>query len=498
MSPHLFNWQLIMRVQLRDYQLNVVDAVRNGYASGFRSILVVLPTGGGKTVIFCNITERTAMRGNRVMMLVHRQELLTQTSEHLERLGVDHGIIAPGHSMTGDVVQVASVQTLVKRIDRVPPPSLIIVDECHHANASSWRAVIDRWPQAFLLGVTATPCRLDGTGLGRGSGGYFDTMIEGPTVRQLIDDGHLAPPLIYAPPTDLDLSGVHIKMGDYVQSEVAQRIDKPKITGSAIEHYMRLCPGAPAIAFCASVQHAEHVAAEFNAYGIPASSIDGKLPDSVRKSRITGLANGQFKVLTSCNIISEGTDIPVVTAAILLRPTQSLGLYLQQVGRCLRTHPQKTHAIVLDHVGNCLRHGLPDDVRSWSLNARKKKSKADDESEVKFRRCANCFAVFGMSVTHCPQCGTKVSWKPKEREVKQVAGELKLLSGEDIEKMNAARHARQEQGRAMSLEALRAIAVKRGYRPEWAERVWDAKRRKIELKQSRWDAVSHSQMAMAI
>jgi superfamily II DNA or RNA helicase len=471
---------LIMRVILRDYQVKAVENIRDAYRRGLRAPLLVLSTGAGKTVIFCDITERVVLKKNRVYILVHRQELLRQTSEHLDRLGIDHGLIAPGNSLTGDPVQVASVQTLVKRLHKLPEPDLIILDECHHSAAGSWRKILDAWPRARLLGVTATPCRLDGSGLGKHVGGYFDCLVEGPTIRNLIDRGFLSQPVVYAPPSEVDLSGVQIKAGDFDQKQIAERVDKPKITGCAIEHYQRLCPGAPAIAFTTTIEHAEHVAAQFNAAGIPAAHLAGDLPDTVRRHRIEQLANGQLRVLTSCNIISEGTDIPVVTAAILLRPTQSMGLYLQQVGRALRVCPGKSKAIILDHVGNCLRHGLPDEKRSWTLDASKKKKREKNEiQEARNRQCDVCYAVFSAGLSKCPQCGAEV--KTSREKLMVVDGELKEMTAESIENWRKVRKI--EEWRADSLEEFIEIGRQRGYAPAWAHIRWENRKRRMRARQ---------------
>jgi DNA repair protein RadD len=464
-----------MLVSLRQYQTDAVHAIREQYRAGKRAPLLVLSTGSGKTVIFCHITELMQHKGKRVIIGVHRQELLRQTSEHLETLGVRHGLIAAGHSQTGDLVQVASIQTLARRIASVPEPDLLVLDECHHANARTWRDVIGAWAKARLLGVTATPCRLDGTGLGQHAGGFFDALVQGPDIRWLIDSGYLAQPIVYAPPTAIDMSAVHVRGGDFAAGELEKAIDKPMITGCAVDHYRRICPGVPAIAFCASVKHADHVASEFSGAGIPSQAISGDLADNVRKHRILALASGEIRVLTSCDIISEGTDVPVVTAAILLRPTCSPGLYLQQVGRCLRPHSGKTNAIVLDHVGNCMRHGLPDDVRSWSLDGSKRKGKAGagQDAAAKIRQCAACYAVFPAGLTHCPQCGAVV--KVNGRELKHVDGELRLISREEIA---AKREARREVGMAATLPELLQIAKDRGYKPGWAYIRWNLKQRK--------------------
>jgi superfamily II DNA or RNA helicase len=319
-----------LNLQLRPYQETIVSDLRRAYREGSRAVLLASPTGSGKTAVFAYITEGAARRGNRVMILVHRQELLSQCSGALTDLGVPHGMIAPNRTMTYDPVQVASVQTLVRRLQKTPAPNLIIVDEAHHAAAGSWRRIIEHYRKSLILGVTATPVRLDGQGLGVETGGYFDRMVLGPSVRELIEQGYLSRPVVYAPPVGADLAGVHRRFGDFVAKETAERMDKPHITGNAVDHYLRICPNAPAIAFCSSVKHAEHMAERFRDAGIPSESLDGTLDDRMRRHRIMALADGRIRVLTSCDIVSEGTDIPVVTAAILLRPTQSTGLYLQQ------------------------------------------------------------------------------------------------------------------------------------------------------------------------
>lgn len=469
-----------MKVEPHHFQYDIINKVRQAYSRGFKAPLVVSPTGSGKTVIFCYIAERACAKNNPVMILTHRDSILRQIDDHLELLGVPHGIIAAGRSMSGELTQVASVQTLVRRLELIRrKPAVIIIDEAHHTNAATWKKILQAFPEALLLGVTATPMRMDGSGLGIGAGGFFDTMILGPTIRELIDQGYLAPPIVYAPPTDVDLSGIKIIGGDFVQKEIAHRMDKPKITGCAIEHYQRICPGVPAIAFCATVKHAEHVAEEFNAAGIIASSIDAKLSHAVRKYRIHALATGQIKVLTSCDIISEGTDIPVVTTAIMLRPTHSMSVYLQQGGRVLRTHPDKTHAIILDHVGNCMRHGLVDDLRTWTLAGKIKKKKTEEEN-IKIRRCPKCFAVYAANLSTCPQCGQAfISLRKAGRDVKQIDGNLIQITKAEIVERQIQR--RREVGMARTLEELVQIGRERGYHPAWAGRVWNARQMKSRV-----------------
>lgn len=452
---------------LRDYQQESVDKIRSAMSMGFRAPLLQLPTGGGKTVIFCHIAEQAAAKGKRVYILVHRQELLRQTSKSLSEMRVEHGLIAAGKSMSLiDPVQIASVQTIVRRIDKIPPPDLIIIDEAHHAVAGTWQKILDAFPKALHLGVTATPIRMDGRGLGKHCGGYFDALINGPTMRWMIERGYLSQPLVYAPPSGVDFGGVKMVAGDYNKKEINHRMDKPTITGCAIDHYQRLCQGMPAIAFCASVMHAEHVAEQFDSAGIPAASIDGKMQSAQRERRIKDLASGQIKVLTSCDIISEGTDIPIVGAAILLRPTKSLGLNMQQVGRALRPYPGKSNAVILDHVGNVMRHGLPDQDRVWTLDGQRRsgRRKNDDEADVAMRMCQKCFACFGAHTSVCPQCGTR--YMPKVNEIKQVDGQLRQISEFDV-KAKAPRYDRSERAHLNRLIAkckARGMSVSDGYR----------------------------------
>ena len=459
-------------LELRPYQTDSVTELREAYANGAKSPLYVLPTGGGKTFSFAYIAMLTANRGGRVLILVHRSELIKQSSATLDFIGVPHGIVAPGHSATDDAVQIASVQTLARRIKkRAYHADLIIVDEAHHAVAGSWRKILDAFPEARILGVTATPCRLDGRGLD----GVFDAMIQGPSVSDLIEAGYLSEYSLFAPSCDLDMSRVTRRGGDYAKNEIAEQVDKPTITGSAVGHYRRLCDGRPAIAFCATVKHAEHVAETFRIAGYNSESLDGTLDAETRAARIAGLASGEIHVLTSCEIISEGFDLPAVAVAILLRPTASTSLYLQQVGRALRPFPGKSKAVILDHVGNTLRHGLPDEDREWSLDGLAKRSRGATEAGPSFIQCARCFFCF-VPEPRCPHCGAECAL-PKDRTPDEVEGELVELSAEEIAAARAAR--KREEGRAGTLEELLALAKQRGYKPGWAHYRWTARQKRM-------------------
>lgn len=455
---------------LRPYQQQAVDGIRDSFKRGNKAPLLVLPTGGGKTIVFTYIASNASARGKRVLVLVHRIELMRQTSEKLHTFGVDHGLINPLFTPTyWKPVQVASVQTLVNRLNKLAsaPPDLIIVDEAHHATASTWRKIIAAYPNALVLGVTATPCRGDGSGLGADSDGLFDDLIVGPQIADLIGEGFLVQPKVYAPLERIDLSGLRTRMGDYVKDDLEKAVDKPKITGKAVDHYAKLCPGAPAVAFCVSIKHAEHVAEEFKAAGFRAVALDGSHDDDYRKRILRGLATGEVQVVTSCDLISEGTDIPAIGAAILLRPTQSLGLYLQQVGRALRPCEGKDRAVILDHVGNVLQHGMPDDHRAWSLDGTEKRKRGEKtEPTIRVNQCEQCFAVHPPAPA-CPHCGHVRH--VEDRAPQEVDGELKEVSAEQAALIRRQRQV--EVAKARTREELEAIARARGYKPGWVQHV---------------------------
>ncbi len=460
-------------ITLYDFQESLLSRVSTEWRDGGVAPMLVLLTGGGKTTIFCEATRRAARRGKRTLILVHRRELLKQASRTLDGFGIEHSLIASGMSFFHQrAVQVASVQTLVKRLGKLRgwSPDLIIVDECHHAvGGNTWGRVLEHFDQARVLGVTATPQRMDGKGLGVDQGGFFDRMVVGPSVAELTARGYLSPAVVYAPKQQIDLSGVKTRMGDWAPGELAAAVDRPMLTGDAVAHYQRLCAGEPAIAFCASVAHAEHVAESFRAAGFQAASVDGSLPASERERRIADLGRGELHVLTSCDIISEGTDIPVVSAAIMLRPTQSVALALQQMGRALRVYPGKQRAVILDHAGNVFRHGLPDDARDWSLAGQPKKGKARQDDAAPVKQCGQCYTVHRPAPA-CPACGFVYPVNP--REIEHVDGDLEEITAQAMK-----REHKREQGAAQSMEQLVALGRARGYKNPyaWASHIWNAR-----------------------
>ena len=426
-------------------------------------MLLQCPTGAGKTVIFSEITRSAAAKGKSVFILVHRRELVKQASAKLTDAGVKHGIISAGFEPSNHLVQVASVQTLVRRFHLVSEPNLIIIDEAHHAVAGSWLKISDHFAHAKIIGVTATPSRLDGRGLGS----VFDALALGPSVEQLVKLGFLCPHKVFAPPPLVDLKGIKTRAGDYANDQLSEAMDRPTITGSAVDTYRRLADGLPAIAFCCSIKHATSVCQSFNAAGYRAKLVSGSMPMEDRDEAIAGLADGRTQILCSVDVVSEGTDVPAVSAAILLRPTQSEALYLQQVGRVLRPQPGKI-AIVLDHVGSTCKHGFVDDRRLWSLDSKPKRQRKD-EPAVSVRQCPVCFAAFKPQPI-CPCCGHE--FPNKTRTLTEREGELKEMRREDARERMERKERRKEQGRARTLPELLALAAKKGYKPGWAYKIF--------------------------
>ena len=452
-------------MELRPYQAQAVSGLRDALRTA-DSALLVMPTGAGKTVVFTEIARLATQKNKTVFVLVHRRELVNQASDKLKKAGVEHGIIAAGFDRSNHSVQVCSVQTLVRRLSTVTtPPDLVIIDEAHHSVAGSWDKIIGHFTNAKIVGVTATPSRLDGRGLGT----HFLTLVQGPYVAQLVDSGFLSQHKVFAPPIKVDLTKVKTRAGDYAKDDLDQAMDRPTITGDCISHYRRLADGLPAIAFCCSVKHATSVCSAFRAAGYRAKLVTGNMPMEERDEAISGLADGRTQILCSVDVVSEGTDVPEVSAAILLRPTQSEALYLQQVGRILRPQPGKI-AIVLDHVGSTVKHGFVDDRRIWSLDAKPKRQRKD-EPAPSVRQCPQCFAAFKPQPV-CPMCGHEFPVKPK-RQLTQREGELKEMRRQDaIER----REKRKEQGRARTLPELLALADRKGYKRGWAYKIFYGRR----------------------
>ena len=454
-------------MSLRQYQVDLIEQIRYGLRE-HRRILAVLPTGAGKTHTFCTIAQLSTQRNNNVLILVHRSELLQQTSARLTAMGVEHGIIAPKHPTKHAQVQLASINSAARRLSQFPwSPNLIIVDEAHHCAARSWQKVLEGYPNAIIIGWTATPARLDGKGLSSA----FDGLVEGPSISRLIGQGYLSRYRLFAPPNQIDRSAFRRRGGDFRTEEIDQVACQPREIAAAVLNYRQYAAGKQAIAFCGSIRHAQIVRSAVVEAGIPAVDIDGTLSAAERTARIEAFKSGAIKILVSVDLISEGFDVPGCECVLLLRPTASLSIYLQQVGRALR--PSDGEAIVLDCAGNAIEHGLPCQLRQWSLKDTIK-SRDMDQVAVPIRVCEKCFAVYRPAPS-CPHCGhVPESKRELPKEVDQVLVEIDVRAAAAAERAEKKKR-KSEVGKARTLEELLKIAQDRGYSPNWARMVLKAR-----------------------
>lgn len=388
---------------LYDYQTR---AVQSAIDSLLESPIVVLPTGGGKTVIACEIMRLLPGPG---IFTAHRQELIFQARDRLQSHGIDAGIIMAGTRPTDARIQVASKDTLRNR--KMPPCEWIIIDECHHAVSKSYQFAIDR-PR---IGLTATPFRLDGRGLGE----MFGKIIVAAWPDELMSAGRLISPRIYGPKSAIDLSGVKTIAGDFHQGQLGATMGKSKLVGDIVEHWLSIAPNRKTLAFAVDIQHSLKIRDEFRSAGIKAEHVDGGTDADERARLFRAVASGEISVLSNCQIATEGVDIPALECLIIARPTKSVALHLQIFGRGLRTFPGKTDCIVLDHAGNTARLGVfPWSRLPYSLDGIERDVGA---VELGPKQCKQCYALCDRFAAFCPECGAPFESK---REIKHVAGRL--------------------------------------------------------------------------
>lgn len=416
---------------LRPYQDKIINDIKQELRSGKKSVLTVSPTGSGKTAMFATIATGAIQKNNRVLILVHRKEIMEQTVITLHRLGITAGTISAGKKLSDEAIQVAMTGTLVRKLDKVEKPQIIISDEAHHDLFSNQRGqILTKWSDVPRLGFTATPERLDGRGLCE----IYESMVLGPQIADLVADGWLSTPVMYAPPQKKEY---HITRGDFDLKEQFEAMKERTITGDVIAHYREKLDHKPTVCFCVNIEHCWMMAEAFKSAGYRAAVVYGDMPRSEREAAINGLATGEVEIVCSCDVISEGVDVPVMTGAILLRRTQSLALFLQQAGRALRpVFPQgfdslnataqerisamakagKPHAIILDHAGNYPLHGHILALRQWSLDAKPRKERGESLPQV--RSCPRCYGVFSGHPAVCPACG--YSWIAEETKAKEL------------------------------------------------------------------------------
>lgn len=418
----------------RDYQLAGIEEARRIIAAGCVALLLVMATGGGKTVVAALVAHGAAKKGKRCLFVGPRREIVAQAFWKLVEAGVpelDMGVImADGtipHAVTRQPynarrphapVQVASVQTLANR--KLPPADVVFIDEAHHSTSETWARIIDHYRAAgaVVIGLTATPCRADGRGLGS----LFSKLHVISTFAELA--AHPAGPFLLAPrtyttPRRADLSKVKLTaMGDYQQQQLAAAMDKADLVGDVVEHYQRLGADRKGVVFAASVEHSKHLATAFNAAGIRTEHLDGEVDPDVRDAILARLRSGKTTIVTNFGVLTEGWDEPEVGYVGLARPTKSLSLFLQMAGRGCRPAPGKRDVLLVDHAGAVHEHGLPQDDREWSLDGRVKRKGA-----VAVRTCDGCYAALPGGTAVCTECG--YVFPVEEREVPEVVdGEL--------------------------------------------------------------------------
>jgi DNA repair protein RadD len=452
---------------LRPYQIEAVKRIDAAVAAGCRRLLVVAPTGSGKTILFAELVRRAVEQGQRALVMAHRRELISQASGKLYSAGIDHGILLSGFPpRPGEAVQVASVATLhargirSKSID-MPRADLVIVDEAHHVCARIYRQILDAYPDAVVIGLAATPCRGDGRGLGDS----FEQLIEGPQVSALIEAGYLVGTQVFAPSRP-DLTGVRMERGDYVERELAPRMDQQHLVGDLVAHWLRLAGRRPTALFASSVGHSVHTRDEFRRAGVLAEHIDGTTPVEERDAILAGLTSGRVEVVCNYGVLTEGWDAPAVSCVILARPTKHHGLFRQMIGRVLRPAPGKADAIVLDHAGATYEHGLIEDPVRWSLHADRRAELPTQRARAEHRQsalvdCPECHAI-RLQGHPCSVCG----WRPRPKPVAvEVAdGELTAVD-RNRRVVVVAKWSETERRRIQQMLAW--IARERGYAPGW-------------------------------
>jgi DNA repair protein RadD len=401
---------------LRPYQSRAIESLRALRRAGHRRILLVAPTGSGKTVIFCAMIATAVGNGLRVLVVAHRKEILDQFWGALRtHHGIEAGVIRADDERAFSLapVQLASVQTLTRR--DLPPAELVIVDEAHRTPGESYRRVLEAYPKATIIGGTATPTRLDGSPLKE----HFDSLCEVARYSELIASGALMAPVVYAPVHVPDLSRVKKIAGDYHEGELEKVMVQPHVIGDVVAEWKEKAHGRSTVVFAVGVEHSKAITAAFLAAGVRAAHLDGTTSEDERLQVLLKLETGSLDVVSNVGVLCEGWDQPRVKCCVMARPTLSLTLYMQCVGRILRPFGDLP-PIVLDHAGNTERHGLPHEDRVWTLDGKAQRVKA-----FSHHICKQCFAY--VEGNPCPLCGYEAP--VKHREVRTAPGSLAPVGG---------------------------------------------------------------------
>lgn len=521
-------------IELRPYQVDLKVNTSRAIKIHKR-VLLQLATGGGKTAVSSAMIEGCVRAGWPVWFLCHRDELVRQTSKTLEKMNIDHGFVAAGYPKeTRHQVLVCMVATVGRRLDKMKAPKIIFVDEGHHAVAGTWLKILEAFPDALVVGLTATPERLDGRGLDD----VYKALIPGPQLRWLMDEGWLCDYRLWshAPP---DLSRMKTRGDDYDQDQLAKTMSDSALVGDAVAHYLKIAPGERGVSFCVNIEHALITRDAFRRAGVRCEEVDGNTDKDVRRNMLEAFKRGDLDILTSVDLFGEGFDLPEMSVAIFQRPTKSLALAMQQAGRTFRpvwapgtdmstregrlwgiANGPKPCAYLLDHAGNFgpeRPHGMPDDEREWKLEGRKKGKGNSGGPGAKV--CANCFGSNPQGVTTCRYCGTEFILTP--REIAVIEGDLVEIEREQKRQAEAsvpvadAKSFRElvdifmarginspavpaeavwtKEGHTVTeqefYDACKYVALKKGYKRGWAEYAIRLRRERIKkLEKQKVDA----------
>lgn len=459
---------------LRPYQTRFVGDIRAAWQCGSKAVLGVMPTGGGKTVCFSDIT---AEHRGLSCTIAHRQELVGQISLSLARAGVIHRIIAPNNIISSILAEhraqfgrtfysptalaaAVGIDTLLAREDAVTrwaeQVTQVTIDEAHHVLLENkWGRGVAMFPNALVLGVTATPQRADGKGLGAHHDGIFDAMVLGPTTADLIAAGYLSPYEIVVPESDFDVEHLRVtEGGDFSPKQLKEASEASHIVGDVVEQYLKWANGLQGITFATDVETANKMAARYRERGVIAEAVSAKTPENVRNEFVRRFRRREITQLVNVDLFGEGFDVPGVEVVSSARPSMSLSVVLQQWGRCLRIAEGKRRGLIIDHVSNYKLHGLPDKPRRWTLDRRDKRAgRYRDPEEIPLTVCEECSKPYPRISRACMWCGHVPAPTPGGRRTpEQVDGDLMLLDAATLAELRA----------SIQLEAPAEVAARVG------------------------------------
>jgi superfamily II DNA or RNA helicase len=426
-------------MELRPYQLETVEAIRNSICQGNKRIIVQAPCGAGKTIIVAHIIQKALLKNSKVVFLVHLRQLAHQAIERFTECGMGDkvGVIMAGEEPHLDrSVQVVSVPTYSRRLQLAElknnkwfkEANLVFYDEAHASIAKTRKDILNLYKgNTILIGLTATPCRADGRGLGE----IYDDIVSVSNIHKLTQLGYLVPVLYYGAKELPDLNDIPLVAGDYNKKILGQRVDQKKLVGDILENWLRIAPDRQTVIFAVNVKHSRHIESVFKAHNIAIEHVDAHTPDDLRKDILQRFKKGTTQVVTNVGVYSEGADFPWASCIVLAQPSKSYGRYVQRGGRGLRPYPGKKDCIIIDHSRLIEQHGYLDDDVTWTLDGKKiawKKKKIVKKERV-IITCTECQNLFYGNV--CPQCGTRLT--PTQKEIITTKAELKLMKGKHNE-----------------------------------------------------------------